>query len=154
MTQRSAGILLYRRCGTKVEVLLVHPGGPFWLNRGAGSWQIPKGLIKPGEEASVAARREVEEELGLRLTGDLYQLGQLKEAGGKLIKAFTLEQEIDTDAVKSNRFEAEWPPHSGKMTSFPEIDEARWFALSNASPSMLASQRPLLHWLAEYLQYR
>ncbi|MCF8706708.1 NUDIX domain-containing protein [Rhizorhapis sp. SPR117] len=148
----SAGILLYRRRGTEVEVLLVHPGGPFWRNKDAGSWQIPKGLIEPGEEPSAAARREVEEELGIRLTGELHRLGQLKQAGGKLVEAFASEQQVDIEAIASNRFDLEWPPRSGKIGSFPEIDEARWFALSSALPSMLASQRPLLDRLADYLR--
>ena len=152
MTQRSAGILLYRRSACEVEVLLVHPGGPFWRNRDAGSWQIPKGVIEPGEEASVAARREVEEELGLSLIGEPYRLGQLKQPGGKRVEAFALEQQVDTGLVKSNSFEMEWPPRSGRLQSFPEIDEARWFTLSSALSSMLASQRPLLEWLADYLR--
>ncbi|EXS70478.1 MULTISPECIES: NUDIX domain-containing protein [unclassified Sphingobium] len=152
MAPMSAGVLLYRRRGAEVDVLLVHPGGPFWRNKDAGSWQIPKGLIEPGEDASAAARREVEEELGIRLTGEFHRLGQLRQAGGKLVEAFALEQQVDIHAVESNLFEMEWPPRSGKMQSFPEIDEARWFALSSASPSMLISQRPLLDWLADYLR--
>lgn len=152
MAQMSAGILLYRRGGAEVEVLLVHPGGPFWRNKDAGAWQIPKGLVETGEEPTAAARREVEEELGIRLIGELHPLGQLKQKGGKLVEAFTLEQQVDIDAVESNRFEMEWPPRSGKIQSFPEIDEARWFPLSSASSSMLASQRPLLDRLANRLR--
>ncbi|OHT21748.1 NUDIX domain protein [Sphingomonas haloaromaticamans] len=152
MAPMSAGVLLYRRRGAEVDVLLVHPGGPFWRNKDAGSWQIPKGLIEPGEDASAAARREVEEELGIRLTGEFHRLGQLRQAGGKLVEAFALEQQVDIDAVESNLFEMEWPPRSGKMQSFPEIDEARWFSLSSALPNILTSQRPLLDWFADYLR--
>lgn len=133
-------------------MLLVHPGGPFWRNKDAGAWQIPKGFVESGEEPRAAARREAEEELGIRLTGELHPLGQLKQAGGKLVEAFALEQQVDVDAVESNRFEMEWPPRSGKIQSFPEIDEARWFPLSSALSSMLASQRPLLDRLADHLR--
>lgn len=152
MAQMSAGILLYRQGGAEVEVLLVHPGGPFWRNKDAGAWQIPKGLVEGGEAPRAAARREVEEELGIRLTGELQPLGQLKQTGGKLVEAFALEQQVDVDAVESNRFKMEWPPRSGQIQSFPEIDEARWFPLSRALSSMLASQRPLLDRLVDHLR--
>jgi predicted NUDIX family NTP pyrophosphohydrolase len=118
----------------------------------ASAWQIPKGRVEGGEEPRAAARREVEEELGIRLAGELHPLGRLNQTGGKLIEAFALEQQVDVDAVESNRFEMEWPPRSGKIQSFPEIDEARWFPLSSALPSMLASQRPLLNRLADRLR--
>lgn len=148
----SAGILLYRRGGEGgVEVLLVHPGGPLWRNRDVGAWQIPKGLIEPGEDPSAAARREVEEELGISLVGELQPLGRLKQAGGKLVEAYALEQQVDVQKVASNEFQMEWPPRSGRMQSFPEVDAARWFSLGDAGDMILPSQRALLDRLAEQL---
>jgi predicted NUDIX family NTP pyrophosphohydrolase len=144
MTKRSAGVLIYRHAGERLEVLLVHPGGPFWRGRDAGAWQIPKGLIEEGESAAAAARRETEEELGLALAGEPVPLATIRQKGGKVVEAFALEQEVDADAVRSNSFELEWPPRSGKVQSFPEIDAARWFALDEAASAMLESQRTLL----------
>lgn len=144
MTQRSAGVLLYRRGEAGVEVLLAHPGGPYWQGKDAGAWQIPKGLIEEGEDAAAAARRETEEELGIALLGELRPLAQLRQAGGKRVEAFALEQDVDPAAIVSNRFELEWPPKSRTIQSFPEIDAARWMALDEARDMMLASQRPLL----------
>lgn len=127
---RSAGVLIYRRVNRAPEVLLVHPGGPFWRKRDRGAWQIPKGEIGAGESIEAAALREAEEELGVRLEGALVPLGQLRQAGGKIVACFALEQDIDATAVGSNLFELEWPPKSGKRQSFPEIDAARWFAIA------------------------
>lgn len=144
MTKRSAGVLIYRQAGERSEVLLVHPGGPFWRNRDAGAWQIPKGLIEEGEAPAAAARRETEEELGIGLEGEPVPLATIRQKGGKVVEAFALAQEVDADAVRSNSFELEWPPRSGTMQSFPEIDAARWFGLEEAVAAMLESQRPLL----------
>lgn len=149
MPQRSAGVLLYRRTGEGIEVLLVHPGGPFWRNRDTGSWQIPKGLIEPDEEPAAAARREAEEELGLKLAGDPRRLATIRQKGGKFVEAFALEQDIDPAAVSSNTFMLEWPPRSGRMEAFAEIDAARWFPLAAAGEAMLESQQPLLEALRE-----
>jgi predicted NUDIX family NTP pyrophosphohydrolase len=141
---RSAGILLYRRDRSRTEVLLVHPGGPFYRKNDAGSWQIPKGLVEPGENAAQAAKRETEEELGIPLVGTPWPLATIKQTGGKIVEAFALEQSLDADAIVSNRFEIEWPPRSGKRTSFPEVDRGAWYGLETAGAMMLVSQRPLL----------
>lgn len=127
-----------------LEVLLIHPGGPYWRNKDLGAWQIPKGGIEPGEDAVAAARREVAEELGVTLVAPLVPLGRVRQAGGKLVEAFAAEQDTDPDAIVSITFELEWPPRSGRMQRFPEVDRARWFTIEDAAPAMLASQRPLL----------
>jgi len=146
---RSAGLLIYRwrECG--MEILLVHPGGPLWRNKDAGAWQLPKGVIDPDEEPAAAARREAREELGVMLEGELMPLGEIRQAGGKYVEAFALEHDLDAEAIESNMFEMEWPPKSGHVQSFPEVDAARWFALAEARAMMLESQKPLLDRLAE-----
>jgi predicted NUDIX family NTP pyrophosphohydrolase len=144
MVQRSAGILLYRHDPDGVAVLLVHPGGPYWQNKDVGAWQIPKGLIERGEDARAAALREVEEELGVKLPGHLEPLGEVRQAGGKWVEAFALEQNLDPATIVSNMFEMEWPPRSGSMRQFPEIDRARWFTLLDARETMLTGQLPFL----------
>ena len=152
MSQLSAGILIYRRQPSELQVLLVHPGGPFWRNKDVGAWQIPKGLVGPGESTSAAALREAEEELGMPLAGRLHPLGRVKQKGGKLVEAFALERDLDSDAIESNRFEIEWPPRSGRTQSFPEVDAARWFPLGEAREMMLASQVALLDRLLDYVE--
>lgn len=142
--RKSAGVLLYRWRKGLLEVLLVHPGGPYWRNRDAGAWQLPKGLIQPNEALDVAARREAQEELGLTLLGPLKALGQVRQAGGKHLHAFALAQNIDPDAIASNEFTLEWPPGSGHMVDFPEVDRARWMSLAAARDAILPSQRALL----------
>ncbi|PCD02164.1 NUDIX hydrolase [Sphingomonas spermidinifaciens] len=144
MPKRSAGVLLYRRSGGTLEVLLVRPGGPLWEHRRTGAWQLPKGLIEPGEDGTQAARRETKEELGVTLAGEPVPLATIRQAGGKWVEAFALEQSIDVAAVRSNSFEMEWPRGSGRRQSFPEVAEARWFACDAARDAMLASQRPLI----------
>ena len=144
---RSAGVLLYR-LSDGLEVLLVHPGGPFWRNKDMGAWQIPKGGIEVDEDAAAAARREVAEELGVTLAAPLEPLGTLRQAGGKLVEAFACNQDTDADAITSITFELEWPPRSGRIRHFPEVDRARWFAIDAARDAMLVSQRPLLDRLA------
>jgi predicted NUDIX family NTP pyrophosphohydrolase len=141
--KRSAGVLLHRLTPA-LEVLLVHPGGPYWQRKDHGAWQIPKGEIEPGEDPEAAARRETEEELGIVLTGRLRSLGEVRQAGGKWVTAFTAEQDLDPASIRSNRFEIEWPPRSGTLQSFPEVSAARWLAVAEARRIMLASQRPLL----------
>lgn len=142
--KRSAGILFFRRSAQGVEVLLIHPGGPYWSNKDVGSWQIPKGLIGPGESAVDAARRETEEELGIRLDGAPVPLATIRQAGGKVVEAFALEQDIDPDTIRSNTFELEWPPRSGRLVAFPEVDAARWLTLQEAETVVLKSQLPLV----------
>jgi predicted NUDIX family NTP pyrophosphohydrolase len=145
----SAGILMYRRIGAKLEVLLVHPGGPYWRRKDEGAWSIPKGEMDAGEDAEDAARREFTEETGVALTGPLEKLGQIRQRGGKHVLAFAVEGDLDVQTIKSNSFEIEWPPKAGKLQSFPEIDRAEWFDLSAAHAKILESQRPLLDWLVE-----
>lgn len=145
MAEHSAGILLYRRGQRGLEVLLVHPGGPFWKKRDAGAWQIPKGKIDPGEAPLAAALREFEEELGVVLCGDPRALTRIRQAAGKWVDSFAVEGDLDADAIVSQTFEMEWPPRSGRTQAFPEIDRAGWFSLAEARDKMLASQLPLLH---------
>jgi predicted NUDIX family NTP pyrophosphohydrolase len=141
---RSAGILLFRRRGDRTEVLLIKPGGPFWRNKHAGVWMIPKGMVEPGEAAAEAALREFEEETGTRLTAVPFPLGTVRQAGGKMVEAFALEGDLDPAAIRSIEFEIEWPPRSGRRQSFPEADEARWMSLKEARSLMLPSQLPLI----------
>jgi predicted NUDIX family NTP pyrophosphohydrolase len=150
MIARSAGALLYR-LKPEIELLLVHPGGPYWRRRDRGAWQIPKGAIDPGEEPEAAARREVAEEIGLRLDGALLPLGQIRQAGGKCVTAFAVEHDFDPATLVSNTFELEWPPKSGKTAAFPEIDAARWMKIPEAREMMLESQQPFLDRLLEAL---
>lgn len=149
--KHSAGILLYRRTGAELEVLLIHPGGPYWMRRDQGAWQIPKGQVEPEEEPTAAALREVEEELGTRVESPLEPLGEIRQAGGKRVTAYAAEQELDPEAIVSNLFEMEWPPRSGKSQRFPEVSEARWLTLEQARTVMLPSQLPLLDRLADLL---
>lgn len=144
MAVRSAGILLYRRRPDGLEVLLAHPGGPFWRNREAGAWTIPKGEYGPDEDPEAAARREFAEETGLVLTQPLLPLGEVVQAAGKRITAFAAEGDLDPAAIRSNLFEMEWPPRSGRQASFPEIDRAGWFTLDAARPLINPAQAALL----------
>jgi predicted NUDIX family NTP pyrophosphohydrolase len=133
------------------EVLLVHPGGPFWRNRDRGAWQLPKGLIEPGESPEEAARREAQEELGVQLEGPLRLLGCLKQKGGKIVEAFALEHDLDPAKIAGNWFSMEWPPRSGRLQTFPESDAARWFDLNDAYDWILSSQAPFLERLRALL---
>ena len=141
---RSAGILLYRRGAGRLEVLLAHPGGPFWRKRDAGAWTIPKGLVDPDESAEHAARREFREELGVECAGPLVALGSVRQRSGKIVEAFAAEGDFDVASLASNTFDVEWPPRSGRMATFPEIDRAEWMALPLARVKMLEAQRELL----------
>jgi predicted NUDIX family NTP pyrophosphohydrolase len=151
MVQRSAGILLHRWVAGRLEVLLVHPGGPFWRHKKVGAWQLPKGSIEPGEDEEAAARREVGEELGVVVDGQLIPLGEVRQSGGKIVIAFTIERDIDPASIVSNTVEIEWPPRSGRKLTVPEIDEARWFDLEGARLCMLPSHLPLIERLARSL---
>ncbi len=144
MAQLSAGILMWRRGANGVELLLGHFGGPFWAKRDAGAWAIPKGLVEPGETLEACARREFEEELGVRPEGALTPLGRIRQKGGKWVEAFALEGDLDADAIVSNGFRVEWPPRSGRYEVHPEIDRASWFGLAEAREKILPSQRPIL----------
>jgi len=141
---RSAGVLLFRQRADAIEVLLIKPGGPFWRNRHAGVWMIPKGMVEPGEAAAEAALREFEEETGTKLTAVPFPLATVRQAGGKMVEAFALEGDLDPAAIRSIEFEIEWPPKSGRRQSFPEADEARWMTLDEARALMLPSQLPLI----------
>lgn len=143
MPSKSAGIIAYRKRGN-IEVLLVHPGGPFWRNKDLGAWSIPKGEYADGDDAEIAARREFAEELGLELSVPLTPLGQVRQRGGKLVTAFAAELDLDVRSIRSNTFEMEWPPRSGKRQAFPEVDRAEWFTLDAAREKINAGQRPLL----------
>jgi predicted NUDIX family NTP pyrophosphohydrolase len=145
---RSAGLLLHRPGVAGVELLLVHPGGPFWRSRDAGAWQIPKGMVEPGEDDETAARREAAEELGIAITAPLLPLGEARQSGGKIVVAFVAAMDVDVAAVRSMEVEIEWPPRSGRRLLIPEVDEARWFTLDDARRAMLPSQQPLLDRLA------
>jgi predicted NUDIX family NTP pyrophosphohydrolase len=148
-TKRSAGILLHRRRDGAHEVLLVHPGGPFWAKKDAGAWSIPKGEYENGEEPRAAALREFAEELGAPPPdGELVELGEVRQRGGKVVTAWALAGDADADAVRSNTFTMEWPPRSGTIGEFPEVDRAAWFSLDEARERILPGQAPLLDRLA------
>ncbi len=140
---------MYRRAASKLEVLLVHPGGPYWRRKDHGAWSIPKGEINADEDAAVAAIREFSEETGVALMGQLEPLGEIRQRGGKRVVAFAIEGDLDVAAIASNTFEVEWPPRSGKTKTFPEIDRAEWFCLPAAHAKIIDGQRPLLDRLAE-----
>jgi predicted NUDIX family NTP pyrophosphohydrolase len=145
--KQSAGILVYRLIKKKPEVFLVHPGGPFWKNKDAAAWSIPKGEFEDDEPALKAAQREFEEETGIKPTGKFIELQPVKQKSGKTVYAWALEAEIDPSIIKSNLFEMEWPPKSGKKASFPEIDRAGWFDMATGKEKINAYQVPLLEQL-------
>ena len=147
---RSAGILLYRRRGGELQVLLVHPGGPFWARRDEGVWSIPKGEYGPPEDPLAAARREFEEELGTAPPGEpAHDLGEIRQRAGKLVHAFGLEGDLDATAIISNTVEIVWPPRSGRALTIPEVDRAQWFALGQAREKIVPAQAELLDRLME-----
>lgn len=153
MPQRSAGLLIHRLKGEERQVFLVHPGGPFWARKDEGAWSIPKGLIDEGEDELAAARREVMEEVGASVEGDFQWLGEYRQPGGKRVLAWAIEADIDIDpeTIASNMFAMEWPPRSGRMQEFPEVDRAGWFSLSEADAKILKGQRQMLGDLAARL---
>jgi predicted NUDIX family NTP pyrophosphohydrolase len=146
--RQSAGIVMYRRRAAAIEVLLVHPGGPWWAKKDAGAWSIPKGEFGADETPAVAARREFVEEIGRDPGAGIVTLGAFVQSRAKTVHAFAVEGDVDPEAVTSNTFELEWPPRSGKMQSFPEIDRAAWFTLDEARVRIVAGQRPILDTLA------
>lgn len=153
MPKPSAGLLLYRsRRPGAIEVLLVHPGGPIWATRREGAWSIPKGELDPGEEPVLAADREFAEELGTGPpAGPRIDLGQVTQASHKVVTAWAVEGDLDPATVVSNVFEMEWPPRSGRRSTFPEIDEARWFPIEEARRFINPSQAALLERLLDHL---
>jgi predicted NUDIX family NTP pyrophosphohydrolase len=145
MAKRSAGILLYRRKVGGIEVLLVHPGGPFWAKKDAGAWSIPKGEYGDAEEPLACALREFHEETGTRIGPErLIDLGSVKQRGGKIVTAWAAEGDLDAAEVRSNTFSIEWPPRSGRRQDFPEVDRAEWFKPGEAREKLLPAQTPLL----------
>ena len=151
MPRRSAGVLLFRRTGPHPEVLLVHPGGPFWKNKDDGAWSIPKGEHDLQEDPLTAAKRELEEETGLSPTGVFISLGEIRQSGGKIVSAWAVEGDCDAAGVRSNTFSMPWPPGSEKLQEFPEIDRAEWFPLDIARRKILKGQVELLERLAQRL---
>jgi predicted NUDIX family NTP pyrophosphohydrolase len=144
MAAISAGILLYRPGPGEPEVLLVHPGGPFWANKDEAAWSIPKGEIDPGEDREAAARREFAEEVGAVPPGDLSLLGEFRQPTGKIVVVFALAGDFDSSALRSNAVEIDWPPRSGRRLSVPEVDRAAWFPLEIAAGKLHKGQRPIL----------
>ena len=150
--KRSAGLLLFRRVGEQVEVLVGHMGGPFWAAREAGAWTVPKGEYAPGEDPQAAARREFAEELGVPPpVGPLLDLGSVRQAGGKVVAVWALETDLDLAAVVPGTFRLEWPPRSGRFRDVPELDRLAWLPLARARELVVTAQRAFLDRLAERL---
>lgn len=150
--KRSAGLLVYRRTGTDVEVLLGHMGGPFWARRHVGAWTVPKGEYDPDEPAEAAARREFREELGLPApTGELLPLGEVRQTGGKVVTVWAVEGDLDPSAVVPGTFEMEWPRGSGRRQSFPELDRVAWWGLDEARERLVTAQRVFVDRLVQRL---
>jgi predicted NUDIX family NTP pyrophosphohydrolase len=143
--KQSAGLLLFRIKNNKPEVMLIHPGGPFWKNKDAGAWSIPKGEFAENEDPLQAAKRELNEETGLTVEGDFIKLNPVRQKGGKMVYAWAVEADLDVSNIKSNEFEMEWPPRSGKQQKFPEVDKAEWFDLEIARLKINTAQAVLLN---------
>lgn len=141
---------MYRKRQGQIEVILVHPGGPFWTRKDLGAWSIPKGEFTD-EIPLEAAKREFQEETGFPAKGDFHPLDTIRQAGGKIVHAWAVEGDCDAEAIRSNSFTMEYPPHSGRLCSFPEVDRAAWFTLAEARDKILKSQHPLLDQLARLL---
>ena len=144
MQKQSAGVLLFRNRDGQLEVLLVHPGGPFWAKKDAGAWSIPKGELDPDEDPRTAAFRELQEETGWSPTGEALPLDPVRQPGGKLVHAWAVEASLDPATLRSNGFSIEWPPKSGKQREFPEVDRAEWFDVKAARGKILRGQLALL----------
>jgi predicted NUDIX family NTP pyrophosphohydrolase len=151
MTRQSAGLVLHRMRNGTLEIFLVHPGGPLWRSKDAGAWSIPKGEFVDGDDALAVARREFEEETGVRLDGDFVALAPVRQRGGKRVHAWAVEGDVALEGLVSNAFTIEWPPRSGRMQSFPEVDRYGWFALDEARTKINEAQRALLDELAALL---
>ncbi len=151
---KSAGLLLFRETPEGVEVLLVHPGGPYWAKKDDGAWSIPKGEFRDDEEPLAAARREFEEEMGRPVDGDFLPLEPLKQPSGKRVLAWAVDADFDPSALQSNTFSMEWPPKSGRQQQFPEVDRAAWFDIHAAKQKILKGQAPFLDQLIARLKDR
>ena len=148
MPKQSAGLLLYRGAPAGLQVLLVHPGGPFWARKDQGAWSIPKGELNPDEDPLQAAIRETAEELGCTVTGPFVALQPIRQAAGKLVHCWAAQSDFDPAQLESNTFSLEWPPKSGRTQHFPEVDRAAWFTLNEARTRIHAGQLPLIDQLA------
>jgi predicted NUDIX family NTP pyrophosphohydrolase len=144
MAKVSAGILLFRRRLSGLEVMLAHPGGPFWAKKDVGAWSIPKGLVDEGEALLDAAKREFLEETGMAVVGEFLDLGAHKQPSGKTIAAWACEGDFDPECLKSNTFSLEWPPRSGRMAEFPEVDRAAWYSIDEALVKINKGQTPIV----------
>lgn len=144
MPKISAGLLMYRRRDGRLEVLLAHPGGPFWARKDLGAWTIPKGVVDPGEEHLATAKREFEEELGIAPSGTFVPLGEIRQKGGKIVAAWAFEGELDPAAIVSNTFQVEWPPRSGRFQEHPEVDRAGFFSIEEAKARINPAQTELI----------
>ncbi len=151
MAKTSAGLLMYRRLRSGIEVFLVHPGGPFWVKKDRGAWTLPKGEYTEGEDALAAAQREFNEETGFQASGPFHTLGAIRQVGGKIVSAWAFEGDCDPQQLRSNLCRIEWPPRSGQFLEVPEVDRGAWFTLPDAGASILQSQRPLLQALRSLL---
>ena len=149
MQKRSAGLLMYRRRNSEIEVFLVHPGGPYWSKKDLGAWSIPKGEHLGGEEPFDVAKREFEEETGFAPSGNFIGLGDLKQPGGKIVNAWAFEGDCDPEKLKSNTFMMEWPPRSGRRIEVPEVDRGCWYSIEEARSRLLPGQRAFLDRLLE-----
>ena len=154
MVEYSGGILAYKYVEGKLEVMLAHPGGPFWARKDEAAWSIPKGLQETDESILDTAKREFEEETGCKIQTDLLELGTIKQPSKKLITIFAVEMEIDVNMVKSNLFEMEWPPKSGNIQKFPENDKAQWFTIEEARKKIFKGQKGFLDRLVDILNYQ
>ncbi len=152
MSRRSAGVLMFRYRDGEPEVLLVHPGGPFWAHRDEGAWSIPKGLYEAGEPPLAAARREFEEETGFPVAGEFLDLGELRLPSGKRLLVWAIEGELDAERIRSNTFDLEWPRGSGRTIEVPEVDRGAWFGLDEARRKISPGQAPFLERLLERLE--
>ena len=151
MKKESAGLLLYKRDGKEIQVLLAHPGGPFWAKKDKGAWTLPKGLVEAGETPLDAAIREFTEETGFAVAGEFLPLGAVVQRGGKHVEAWAVEGEFEPADLNPNMFQMEWPPKSGRIAQFPEIDRVAWFSLAEAREQILPSQQPLIERLGALL---
>jgi predicted NUDIX family NTP pyrophosphohydrolase len=152
MDKLSAGILLYRCKNGPLEVLIAHPGGPFWTKKDVGAWSIPKGLVEPGEDLLRAAIREFQEETGHHVSGEFLKLRPVKLRAGKIVIPFALEHDLDPETVLSNSFQTEWPPRSGRQQEFPEIDRVAWFGVETAKQKLNPAQAAFVDELVDKLR--
>ncbi len=153
MSKKSAGILMYRFRTEVIEVLLVHPGGPFWAKKDLGSWSIPKGEYTDSEDPFTVAKREFQEETGFQVDGNFLPLTSLKQPGGKIVSIWAVEGNCDASEIKSNTFLMEWPPRSGKKQEFPEVDRGEWYTIDMAKNKLLKGQVGFIEELCELLKY-